>query len=197
MKKLFTILLISLWAATGWAGPMVTGYSPGQSVETTASPTFVGETLTGLTASKPVFTDSNKAMTSTGTVPVNQGGTGSTVGGLPSQTKTITSTPVTLNAAEIPNAIIFVGTGGSVVNLPPGAASLDGARARIEAKAAVAFSLKPDGTEILSVQGTNLTAAYKVTTDGAAGTGFEVVYDHTSTRWRIFNITGGVYDGGI
>lgn len=33
-------------------------------------------TDTGLTASKPVFTDANKTLTSTGTVPVDQGGTG-------------------------------------------------------------------------------------------------------------------------
>jgi hypothetical protein len=35
-------------------------------------------TVTGLTASKPVFTDANKALTSSGTMPTNQGGTGLT-----------------------------------------------------------------------------------------------------------------------
>jgi hypothetical protein len=46
------------------------------------APTFVtgftsttAPTYSALTASKPVFTDSNKALTSSGTVPVNQGGT--------------------------------------------------------------------------------------------------------------------------
>jgi hypothetical protein len=34
--------------------------------------------ITGLTASKPVFTDANKALTSSGTMPTNQGGTGLT-----------------------------------------------------------------------------------------------------------------------
>jgi hypothetical protein len=34
--------------------------------------------VTGLTASKPVFTDANKALTSSGTMPTNQGGTGLT-----------------------------------------------------------------------------------------------------------------------
>ena len=47
------------------------------------APTFVtgftsttAPTYSALTASKPVFTDSNKALTSSGTMPVNQGGTG-------------------------------------------------------------------------------------------------------------------------
>lgn len=44
-----------------------------------ASPTFSGTTtFSALTASKPVFTDSSKALTSTGTVPVANGGTNST-----------------------------------------------------------------------------------------------------------------------
>lgn len=42
----------------------------------TASPTLTGLTLSGLTASKPVFTDANKALVSTGTLGVDQGGTG-------------------------------------------------------------------------------------------------------------------------
>lgn len=49
------------------------------------APTFVtgftsttAPTYSSLTASKPVFTDASKALTSTGTMPVNQGGTGLT-----------------------------------------------------------------------------------------------------------------------
>jgi hypothetical protein len=42
------------------------------------SPSMTGLTVTGLTASTPVFTDASKALTSTGTVPTNQGGTGLT-----------------------------------------------------------------------------------------------------------------------
>ena len=50
------------------------------------SPSMSGATVTGLTASKPVFTDANKALTSSGTVPTDQGGTGLTSftsGGVP------------------------------------------------------------------------------------------------------------------
>jgi hypothetical protein len=39
---------------------------------------MTGATITGLTASKPVFTDGSKALTSSGTVPTDQGGTGLT-----------------------------------------------------------------------------------------------------------------------
>ncbi len=49
-----------------------------QDVTTTASPTLVGLTLSGLTASKPVFTSAAKALVSTGTLAVDQGGTGLT-----------------------------------------------------------------------------------------------------------------------
>jgi len=48
----------------------------GQDLITTASPTFVGLTLSGLTASHPVFTDGSSVLVSTGTVPVDHGGTG-------------------------------------------------------------------------------------------------------------------------
>ena len=48
----------------------------GQNLITTASPTFVGLTLSGLTASHPVFTDGSSVLVSTGTVPVDHGGTG-------------------------------------------------------------------------------------------------------------------------
>lgn len=41
-------------------------------------------TDTGLTASKPVFTDANKTLTSSGTVPVNQGGTNATTASITS-----------------------------------------------------------------------------------------------------------------
>lgn len=44
----------------------------------TDSPTFVGLTLSGLTASKPVFTGAAKALVSTGTLGFDQGGTGLT-----------------------------------------------------------------------------------------------------------------------
>jgi len=48
----------------------------GQSVITTASPIFANITDSGLTATHPVFTDGSKKLVSTGTVPVDHGGTG-------------------------------------------------------------------------------------------------------------------------
>jgi hypothetical protein len=47
-----------------------------QSVKQAASPTFADATISGLTASKPVFTDASKKLVSTGTLAIDQGGTG-------------------------------------------------------------------------------------------------------------------------
>jgi hypothetical protein len=49
-----------------------------QNIGTNSSPEFTGVLLNGLTASKPVFTDGSKNLTSSGTMPVAQGGTGLT-----------------------------------------------------------------------------------------------------------------------
>ena len=49
-----------------------------QDVDTTATPTFANIIDSGLTASKPVFTTAGKQLTSTGTLAVDQGGTGAT-----------------------------------------------------------------------------------------------------------------------
>jgi hypothetical protein len=56
-----------------------------QAVTTTDSPTFAGLTMTGLTASKPVFTSAAKALTSSGTLATDQGGTGLTAIGTANQ----------------------------------------------------------------------------------------------------------------
>lgn len=50
----------------------------GNNLRTTDSPTFANITDSGLTASKPVFSDGSKVLTSSGTVPVDLGGTGQT-----------------------------------------------------------------------------------------------------------------------
>lgn len=47
-----------------------------QDYSSAGSPTLTGLTLSGLTASKPVFTDAGKALVSTGTLAADQGGTG-------------------------------------------------------------------------------------------------------------------------
>jgi hypothetical protein len=50
----------------------------GQNVDTDGSPTFANITDAGLTATHPVFTDADKLLVSTGTIPVDHGGTGLT-----------------------------------------------------------------------------------------------------------------------
>ncbi|MBK8808400.1 MAG: hypothetical protein IPO21_17935 [Bacteroidales bacterium] len=47
-----------------------------QDIATTSSPTFTGLNLSGLTASNVIFTDGSKNLSSSGTIAVNQGGTG-------------------------------------------------------------------------------------------------------------------------
>lgn len=49
-----------------------------QSIATSSSPTFTGLNLSGLTASKGIFTDGSKNLTTTGTLAYSQGGTGQT-----------------------------------------------------------------------------------------------------------------------
>lgn len=112
------------------------------------------------------------------------------------QTKTISTTPVTLNMSELLNSTIYITTGASVINLPAATAAINGSSTRFVTKTALTWSLKPNGVEILSIQGTDLTGGNKITTDGSLGTSFELEYDHTSVRWRIGNITGIVIDGG-
>ncbi len=62
--------------------------------------------LTGLTASKPVFTDASKVLTSTGTVPVAQGGTGAT---------TLTANNVILGNTTSAVQFVAPGTSGNVL----------------------------------------------------------------------------------
>ena len=56
----------------------VTGNVTSGNISTTGISNVGTSIITGLTASRPVFTDANKALTSSGTMPTNQGGTGLT-----------------------------------------------------------------------------------------------------------------------
>jgi len=90
-KSLLVMVLLLFAAATaawaGWHSEIREMLFKGtvifeKGVTFNQAPTFVtgftsttAPTYSALTASKPVFTDSNKALTSSGTMPVNQGGT--------------------------------------------------------------------------------------------------------------------------
>jgi len=113
-----------------------------------------------------------------------------------SQTKTISSTPVTLTEAEMKNNRIFVTTGGAAIVLPPKAATLDGCGVYIEAIATVTPVIDPDSSDIIILDGTALTAGYKVAFDGVAGTAVLITYDATATRWRVRTVSGITSDGG-
>ncbi len=71
MKKYLSVLLLCLLTTLSFGA---TYYDSGNN----ASITVPEITVTGLTASKPVFTNASKSLTSSGTVPIDQGGTGQT-----------------------------------------------------------------------------------------------------------------------
>lgn len=113
------------------------------------------------------------------------------------QTKTVSSTPVNLTEAECKNSVVYATTGASVINLPTGSATLDGAALVVEAIAAVAVSIDlTTGTDIIVLDGTALTAGNKVIFDGAAGTSCLIKYDATASRWRVRTVAGTISDGG-
>lgn len=64
---------VTLWGVGDWA---VFNGTIWQKVDGGDTGNFTSVTVTGLTASKPVFTDANKVLTSTGTLGADQGGTG-------------------------------------------------------------------------------------------------------------------------
>jgi hypothetical protein len=111
-------------------------------------------------------------------------------------TKTISTTPVTLTTEEICNADILVTTGASVINLPPKAATLDGCKTRYKAIAAVAFSVDPNSTDVIVLNGTDLTGGNKITSDGSIDVSFTLEYDATAQKFRTDGMSGVVTDGG-
>ena len=115
---------------------------------------------------------------------------------LSNQTKTISTTPVTLTANEIANATIFVTTGASVINLPAGSAALDGAKVTFRSIAAVVFSIDPNGTQIIDLAGTDLAGGNKITSDGTSGAAIKLIWDNTGTKWRTIDANRLFIDGG-
>ena len=129
-------------------------YNSGGNLAGSANMTFDGTKLTvgnildsGLTASKPVFTDSSKNLVSTGTLGVDQGGTGitsGTSGGVPfySSSSTISS-----SSALAANSLVIGGGAGT------------------------APSTTTTGTGVITALGSNVgTAGAFVVNGGALGT---------------------------
>lgn len=111
-------------------------------------------------------------------------------------TKTVSTTPVTLTAEEICNADILVTTGASVINLPAKAATLDGCRSRFKSKVAVAYSIDPNGTDVIVLNGSALTGGNKITSDGAIDASVTLVYDATDQKFVTDGVSGVFSDGG-
>lgn len=66
------------WIEGAASGQVIASNGDGNAPVYTGTPTLTGATFSGLTASKVIFTSAAKALTSTGTVGVTQGGTGAT-----------------------------------------------------------------------------------------------------------------------
>ena len=91
---------VTLWGVGDWAAFNGTVW---QKVDGGDTGNFTSVTVTGLTASKPVFTDANKALTSSGTLGADQGGTGLTTyatGDLPYATAATTISKLTIGGAN-------------------------------------------------------------------------------------------------
>ena len=115
---------------------------------------------------------------------------------LRNKTKTISSTPVNLTEAELKGAIIYATTGAGVINLPAATATMDGAAFVVEAIAAVAVSIDPNGSEVLVVDGSPQAAGEKITFDGVAGTSVLIKRDATAGVWRVRVLSPVVINGG-
>ena len=88
----------TLWGVGDWA---VFNGTAWQRVEGGDTGNFTSVMVTGLTASKPVFTDSNKMLTSSGTLGADQGGTGLStyaIGDLPYASASTTISKLTIGA---------------------------------------------------------------------------------------------------
>jgi hypothetical protein len=91
--------------------------TPGITVTTSATYSF-------LTASKPVFTDASKALTSTGTVPIDQGGTGQTTAAAAFTALKQSATESATGVAELATVTeAATGTDTSRITTPQGAAA--------------------------------------------------------------------------
>jgi hypothetical protein len=68
--------LRNIYKEIGQSGLVGSGGAEASGIDSGAAYVMAGLTLTGLAASKPVFTNADKELVSTGTMPVDQGGTG-------------------------------------------------------------------------------------------------------------------------
>lgn len=114
----------------------------------------------------------------------------------PNKVKTVTSTPVTLTEAEIKHGVVLVNTGASVINLPAGSAALDGFPCVFTSIAAVSYSVDPNGSEVITKMGSDMTGGNKLTASGVAGESFKLIWDNTNSKWREYDETGVITDGG-
>jgi len=141
----------------------VFGAADGETAEFTSDPSFDSITLNDLTASKPVFTDANKTLVSTGTQPVDQGGT---------SLATITDHAIMLGSGTAAVTPLGPGTNGQI---PIGSTGADPVMATISGTANQIAVTNGPGSSTISIPNTDVTGLeLEDLTDG----GDTTLHDH-------------------
>lgn len=176
---------------------------------TTTTKKYLEGTGTGSAGQAPAWSQVSLTAGVTGTLPVANGGTNLTtctagngfycsatgvISGYTGQVVVSKSTNANLTDAEVMNTLILV-TGAAELELPAASAALVGARFTVMTVGAVAVSIDPNGSQVLTLSGTALTGGNKVTNSSTSGDFIEIICD-TSTTWRTINMGGVWIDGG-
>lgn len=167
-------------------GPSI--YLQSQSLNIDDSPTFAGTTLTSLTASLPVFSGADKSLVS----------------------KSINDTLIALGlvdvfvlslvdvdssraliSSEMLGQVVKV-NGAYTVSLPPSAI---GMHCVIEATTAAIYSVDPNGTEVIELDGTALAAGNKITSNGTKRASI-YIYCEVAGTWIARTLIPSLSDGG-
>lgn len=176
---------------------------------TAATTKYLQQIGTGTAGQAPTWAQVSLTAGVTGTLPVANGGTNLTtctagngfycsatgvISGYTGQVVVSKSTNANLTDAEVMNTLILV-TGAAELELPAASAALVGARFTVMTVGAVAVSIDPNGSQVLTLSGTALTGGNKVTNSSTSGDFIEIICD-TSTTWRTINMGGVWIDGG-
>lgn len=182
---------------------VTTDTAPSERVRITSSGNLQ---VAGLTASKAVFTDASKNLTSTGTLGVDQGGTGAaTLTGVLKGNGTSAFTAATAGtdylAPPSGTSILKANSGGALANavagtdylVPPSGTSI------LKANSGGALANAVAGTDYIGPDGTGATGTWSISVTGNAGTVTNGLYStgsYADPTW-ITSLTGSKISGNI
>jgi hypothetical protein len=158
-----------------------------QDIATTSSPSFAGLTLSGSTASRGLFTDANKALTTTGTLGLGQGGTGLDLSGT-----VIDDGEILIGRASDRTLVLNTITAGNQIGVTNGAGAIT-----------VAVSTTPSFTTVNGLSFTANTDGFTIS-GGTTSRSFTLAGDAFSlnlsspqnTQIIFFNSTSGKWENG-